>query len=173
MNIQTIKIAITMEKGGVAIMDFVIVGRGNMLPFGGKWTDEAMGWWKREPTDENIKHQIKRAVSYLGKTTGYRIINEKDLPADRHFRDAWQDSKKKIVVDIDKAKEIQKDKLRARRAPLLAELDTAYLRADEAGDIALKNKIISQKQALRDITKHPDFKKAKTPEQIKAIRIIV
>lgn len=152
-------------------MDFIVVGRGDRLPFGGEWDDKNAGWWKREPNSKNIEHEIKRAVSYLGETTGYRKINATELPKDRYFRDAWTDSGFGIKVDIAKAKEIHKDKLRAERSPLLAELDVAYMRADEAGDEKLKAEIISKKQALRDITKHSDFERAKTPEQIKEIKI--
>jgi hypothetical protein len=55
-----------------------------------------------------------------------------------------------IKINIDKAKEIQKDKIRQVRTPLLEKLDVDFVRALElGGDTA---SIASQKQALRDVT---------------------
>ena len=55
-----------------------------------------------------------------------------------------------IKINLDKAKEIQKDKIRQVRTPLLEKLDVDFVRALElGGDTA---SIASQKQALRDVT---------------------
>ena len=55
-----------------------------------------------------------------------------------------------IKINVEKAKEIQKDKMRVVRKPLLEKLDVDFVRALEFGtDI---EEIKSQKQALRDIT---------------------
>jgi len=55
-----------------------------------------------------------------------------------------------IKINIDKAKEIQKDKIREARKPLLEKLDVDFVRALEFGtDTAI---IAAQKQALRDVT---------------------
>jgi hypothetical protein len=58
-----------------------------------------------------------------------------------------------IGINRAKAESITVDRLRVEREPLLAELDTSYLRALEAGDDA--SLIIAEKQALRDITEKP------------------
>lgn len=58
-----------------------------------------------------------------------------------------------IVINIDKAKAIKLDMLRAERAPKLAALDLAFMRAVEQGDTAAQASIAAQKQALRDVTK--------------------
>lgn len=55
-----------------------------------------------------------------------------------------------IVIDIDKAKAITKDRLRAERAPLLAAQDVAFQRALESGSDTAA--IVDEKQRLRDIT---------------------
>lgn len=55
-----------------------------------------------------------------------------------------------IVIDIDKAKAITKDRLRAERTPLLAALDVAFQRALESGSDTAA--IVAEKQRLRDIT---------------------
>ena len=60
-----------------------------------------------------------------------------------------------IRINIDKAKAIKLDQLRAERAPKLAALDLAFMRAVEQGDTAKQASIAADKQALRDITKAP------------------
>lgn len=58
-----------------------------------------------------------------------------------------------IRINIDKAKAIKLDAIRAERAPKLAALDLAFMRAVEQGDTAAQAWIASEKQALRDVTK--------------------
>jgi hypothetical protein len=58
-----------------------------------------------------------------------------------------------IRINIDKAKAIKLDQLRAERAPKLAALDLAFMRAVERGDLLEQASIAAQKQALRDVTK--------------------
>jgi hypothetical protein len=60
-----------------------------------------------------------------------------------------------IRINIDKAKAIKLDQLRAERAPKLAALDLAFMRAVERGDLLAQASIAAQKQALRDVTKTP------------------
>ena len=55
-----------------------------------------------------------------------------------------------IKINVDKAKEIQKNKLREARKPLLEKLDVDFVRALELGTDT--EEIKSQKQALRDVT---------------------
>ena len=56
----------------------------------------------------------------------------------------------KIQVNINKAKEITKEKLREERKPLLEKLDVDFQRALETG--ADTTAIVAEKQRLRDIT---------------------
>jgi len=58
-----------------------------------------------------------------------------------------------IRINIDKAKAIKLDGFRAERAPLLAALDVAFMRAFENADTAECARIAAEKQALRDVTK--------------------
>lgn len=55
-----------------------------------------------------------------------------------------------ITVDMDKARAITKDRLRAERAPLLAALDVQFQRNIETG--ADNAAVVAEKQRLRDIT---------------------
>lgn len=92
------------------------------------------------------------------------------LPADRHFRNAWvAHPDKGIDVDMAKARNIQRDRLRDERAPLLAALDIEYQRADEVQDAVAKRAIAVKKQALRDVTDDPAIEAAQTPEALKAV----
>ena len=70
-----------------------------------------------------------------------------------------------IIVDINKAKDITKDRLRAERKPLLEAQDVAFQRALESG--ADTSNIIAEKQRLRDITTLVDT--ANTVEELKAL----
>lgn len=74
-----------------------------------------------------------------------------------------------IVVNMDKAREIKKDMIRAERDPKLAELDVQFMRAVEAGDTALQAEIAAKKQALRDATDDPAIANASTPDELKAV----
>ena len=71
-----------------------------------------------------------------------------------------------IVINIDKAKAITKDRLRAERQPLLQALDVAFQRALETG--ADTSAIVAEKQRLRDITLLADA--ATTLEELKALK---
>jgi hypothetical protein len=59
-----------------------------------------------------------------------------------------------IVINIDKAKEITKARLRTEREPLLVAQDIAFQRALETG--ADTTAIVLEKQRLRDITNDVD-----------------
>ena len=70
-----------------------------------------------------------------------------------------------ITINIVKAKEIWKNKLRDARTPVLAKLDIEYIRLQEQNKDT--SEIVAKKQELRDITKHPDLLNAQTVEEIK------
>ena len=55
-----------------------------------------------------------------------------------------------ITVDINKAKVITKDRLRADRTPLLEAQDVLFMKAQEAGTSTTA--IVTEKNRLRDIT---------------------
>jgi len=70
-----------------------------------------------------------------------------------------------IIIDINKAKDITKDRLRVEREPLLLAQDIAFQRALESN--ADTTAIVAEKQRLRDITKLVDT--ANTVEELKAL----
>jgi hypothetical protein len=59
-----------------------------------------------------------------------------------------------ITINMNKAKEITKARLRTEREPLLVAQDVAFQRALESG--ADTTAIVAEKQRLRDITKQAD-----------------
>ena len=73
-----------------------------------------------------------------------------------------------ITINLDKAREIHKDKMREARAPKLAALDAQFMRAVEQADTAKQVEIAAQKQALRDVTKDPDIAAATDVDELKA-----
>jgi hypothetical protein len=72
-----------------------------------------------------------------------------------------------ITINLNKAKEITKDRLRVERAPLLQAQDVAFQRALEEG--ADTTAVIAEKQRLRDITQLAD--QATTVEELKNITV--
>jgi hypothetical protein len=72
-----------------------------------------------------------------------------------------------IIVDINKAKDITKDRLRQEREPLLLAQDIAFQRALEIN--ADTSAIVAEKQRLRDITTLVDT--ANTVEELKALEV--
>jgi hypothetical protein len=72
-----------------------------------------------------------------------------------------------ITINLDKAKAITKDRLRAERAPLLLAQDVAFQRALEEGKSTTS--IVAEKQRLRDITQLAD--EATTLDELKGITL--
>ena len=72
-----------------------------------------------------------------------------------------------ITINLNKAKDITKDRLRAERAPLLQALDVQFQRALETG--ADTAEIVAEKQRLRDITALASA--AKTTDELKALSV--
>jgi hypothetical protein len=71
-----------------------------------------------------------------------------------------------ITINLDKAKEVTKAKLRAERTSLLQAQDVAFQRALEEGSDTTA--IVAEKQRLRDITTLAD--QATTLDELKAIQ---
>ena len=70
-----------------------------------------------------------------------------------------------ITINMDKTKDITKERLRAERKPLLEAQDVAFQRALETGaDITA---IVAEKQRLRDITNAVDG--CTTLDELKAL----
>lgn len=99
----------------------------------------------------------------------YRIIDVKQLPQDRVFRNAWTDEFDTETVDvhIDKAKKQTRDWHRKLREPLLKKLDNEFMLAIENNNDKEKIKIIGLKKKLRDVTK------VKLPDDIEELKYFI
>ncbi len=100
------------------------------------------------------------------KGKGARIVNIVDLPRDNDFYDAWEMDATSVTVNLDKAKEITKKRLRNERAPLLAAQDVLFQRALESG--ADTTAIVAEKNRLRNITSLADT--ATTLEELRSLK---
>ncbi len=72
-----------------------------------------------------------------------------------------------IVINIEKAKEIQKDRLRTERTKAFEQLDRDFMLAVAKGDNTVALAIEAQRVKLRDVTKHEALMNAMTVEQLK------
>jgi hypothetical protein len=136
-------------------------------------------WSDRRPeeTEEDFIERVKATAVPAG-AADIRVVDSADIPTDAYgpdehgvlrcgaFRDAL---KPDLTFDLPKAREVQRNRMRAARAPLLAVLDVEYMRADEAGDTALKALIAEEKRLLRDVTVVPELEATKSVEEIKAV----
>ena len=100
-----------------------------------------------------------------GKT--FEIVDAADIPTDRTFRDAWEQSGKAVTHNIDKCKAIGHDKRRAARAAEFAPLDVeatipAKAAQAEAARQAVRDKY-AELQAAIDSAKDVDTLKALLP----------
>jgi hypothetical protein len=128
----------------------------------------------RGPLSEAQYEAIVRGKSIPANAINVMEIIDVDIP-DREFRDAWKQNGSAITHDLEKAKNIQLEKIRAAREPKLVALDKEFMLALERGQSTTA--IVAQKQALRDITeglKNLDVKsiddiKAAFPEELRGV----
>ena len=85
----------------------------------------------------------KLARAVVPKGTSFKIIDQSEVPSDRTFRDAWKEEGESVGVDIVKAREVQKDRIRVARAPLMTELD---YKQNAGEDVSV------ERQRLKDFT---------------------
>lgn len=70
-----------------------------------------------------------------------------------------------ITINLDKAKDITKERLRIERKPLLEAEDIKFMQAQESGGDT--SAIVAEKQRLRDITNLADS--CTTTDELKAL----
>ena len=106
-------------------------------------------------------------TTYIMDRDGNQIdASTATVPTNRNFRDAWVLSGSVISQDIEAAREIFRDKVRDARTPLLAALDTDYMKALETG--ADTTAIVASKQALRDAPASSAITNASTITELEA-----
>jgi len=100
----------------------------------------------KDMTEQQFAEFIRDRCVPAG-ATNISIVDDSAIPKDRTFRNAL---KHDLTFDIGQCVEITKERLRREREPLLAALDTQYIRAIEGN--APTAPIVAEKQRLRDIT---------------------
>lgn len=96
------------------------------------------------------------------------IVDSSTLPNnDNDFFDAWELNGSTVTVNLSKAKEITKERLRVQRTPLLAAQDVLFQRALETS--ADTTTIVAEKNRLRDITDQVDS--ATTTAQLRGMKV--
>jgi hypothetical protein len=164
---DVVTVAVTRVDGGVTVLR-VITAEYEPDGAGGRRKR-----WEIDPTPEHIDAIIAKH-DWQGDraAVSWRIVPDdfSDEATDRTFRDAWMDDGgKKPGVDMGKARDIHRRRLRIMRFPVLEALDADYMKADEASDQQTKKRIAARKQALRDVPADPAIDKARTPDELKAV----
>lgn len=111
---------------------------------------------------------FEQVLNSLPKDITAFVTDSADLPQDAIFFDAWELDGKDIVVNLNKAKEIWKARLRRARKPIFEKLDIEYIKALESEDTNESKRIVTLKKELRDITTSKELVNAKSIEKIKA-----
>ena len=111
---------------------------------------------------------LERVLNSLPEDIVAFIADSEDLPSDATFFDAWEVEDKEVVVNLTKAKEIWKNKIRQARKPILEKLDVEYIKALENEDSRKVKEVVSLKKELRDITDSKELSKAKSAKDIKS-----
>lgn len=96
----------------------------------------------------------------------YKIVEDSAIPTDWSLRNSWEvDADFKISENLNKSKEITKERLRVERKPLLEKQDVLFMKAQEDGTSTTA--IVTEKKRLRDITKSVDS--CTTTDALKAL----
>lgn len=166
---QQVNVAITLDDGSLAIMGFLTVGRGSVLPYGATWRSE--GWWERPANDANLFHEISRGFATGPQPVRYRLVSADDIPADRTFRDALADDGKELTYNMPKAREMQRERIRRARVAKFAANDLAMMDAVVEGDQQKIEAAKARRQYLRDAPADPRIDAAQTVDELKAIEL--
>ncbi len=102
----------------------------------------------------------------------YRV-DRIQVPANRVFREAWakDSSKPAIEINMGKAREIQRDRIRLERDECWGAADAAWNIAQESNDASGLRKAAAYRQALRDAPTHPSIDAAQTPDKLAAVTL--
>jgi hypothetical protein len=167
MKNESILIAITKTDGSLSIMNLATIARGNILPSGAVWFNDASGWWYRDPTKEVIEKEIAQVAPDVASWR--QIENAEIQERDREFRNAWRDTGTIIEPDLNVAKVLKANMIRKKRKVALAELDAQWMKAVGQKDKVAEASIETQRQKWRDAPADPRIEAAKTVDDLKAI----
>jgi hypothetical protein len=101
---------------------------------------------------------IDEAIKQIPENTRFRIVNETELPANAaDFTDALSidfnnNLDPNIHIDIEKAREITKNRLRKERIPYFVKIDIAIRDAMIENNAEKLKEAVEERDRLRDIT---------------------
>ncbi|HET7851986.1 MAG TPA: hypothetical protein VFK91_04500, partial [Methyloceanibacter sp.] len=146
--------------GGIAIV--TAAAKENLAPLLGRLNAETGAY---ELSDEDYRaHVVERSIPPEA-TDVTELPKDWQPPQDRTFRNAWTlGAGGAVDVDMPRAREVWRARMRKARAPLLAALDVDMSRAFR--DSARQNEIEAKRQTLRDVTADPAIEAATTPEEL-------
>lgn len=136
-------------------------------PIGPMTEQEAMEYLLKKDVPPRVWHP-----SYRHNRILYKIVKRSEIPDEEYYRDCWKlsDYENEIItIDIEKAKNVWKDKIREKRKEIFQKLDVEYFIAHEKNDQNEISRIVNHKQLLRDVTKLPEFDNVSTIEEIEKI----
>lgn len=121
--------------------------------------------------DEN-KEEValnKWKLRYPGQYISHFEVDPSSLPEDNGFFNSWEASGNSVVINLSKAKDIQLDKLREARLPLLAAQDVLYMKALESGNQQDIADVVAEKERLRTVTENLKNANPNSLEDIKTL----
>lgn len=136
------------------------------------FADGSLGVMQFFGAPDAIQAEIDRSA-YPSPPVSWRRITDAEYRAmgqHRDFRAAWKDDGG-LTVDMAKARDVTRNRLRKERGPMLDELDVDFLRAVEGGEADKQRAIAAEKVRLRDITRHPAIEAAKSLDDLRKVSI--
>lgn len=113
----------------------------------------------RVPTPDSNIEQLAKGIP------NSRIVDQSLLPTDREFRKAWTVFG---TIDLEKAKDVWRDKIRVARDKKIKELDIKWMKAMEKGETTIAASIAADKQVLRDLPQREEISRASSVEELKS-----
>ena len=163
---EVVTVAINRADGGMTVKRII---RTEFWPLEDD-DDFPVPSFHRDVTPEFIEAELAKRPWMFANNLGWEIVPEDyiDENTEQTYRNAWKHTpgQKKPGHDMIKAKEIHRANLRIERMAELDRLDTAYMLADERGDVAGKQAIAAEKAKFRDVTADPRIEAAQTVEEL-------
>jgi len=115
--------------------------------------------------EENIEDFLNKiALKVIPKGLSYFFIENTEMPT--LFREAWKISEEKIIIDMEKAREIKMNEIRELRSAKLAELDIEELKVMRKKDKIQLDELYIKKERLCDLPATYDLLQFVTAEEL-------
>lgn len=125
------------------------------------------------PTPEALKLMTIEEIAYkdVPKGCSWRVVSVDKLPKDFNFFDAWTDDypTETVDIDMDKAKAIHLDRLRAKRTEKFVEMGFPYRLTPEVEKSIVSPITQERLQSLRDFPQKLDLSKVNSVEELSKI----